>query len=82
LKFGEWVILMRVKKLCGEKMKNPKWKADGIVNKACFKIQIIYWKLLFKYKYHNSYQEAVIPETNKTNKRYSKKGLKNANKKV
>ena len=36
---------------------NPRRNPNSIVNMACFKLQIPYWKLLFKYKYHSSYKE-------------------------
>jgi hypothetical protein len=34
-------------------------------NEICFKLQIPYWKLLFKYKYHGNYSEAVDGEYHK-----------------
>lgn len=39
------------------------WKfRHSLFNIVCFKIQIPYWKLKFKYKYHGSYQEAIKHE--------------------
>ena len=44
-------------------------------NIVCFKAQIPYWKLLFKYKYHSSYKEATIGEYKKYRKRHFGKEL-------
>ena len=44
-------------------------------NILCFKIQIPYWKLLFKYKYHSNYREAELGEWKKYHKKHFGKEL-------
>ena len=44
-------------------------------NEFCFKVQIPYWKLLFKYKYHSNYREAELGEWKRYHKRHFGKEL-------